>query len=296
MSETDNIQYDTMPELSIGNGYTANIEQLVRRYLDNHSPHVFILTPCFGGMCYVDYMTSIINTLDLFRSLGINVKLEFCGNDSLVMRARNNLVAKAMSDPMTTHIMFIDNDIRWDPMSILKLLISDKPVIGGVYPLKHFFHERLVGGDNVVKSWLDKKNATPMRDVVGDADFVEQRLLRYNVNYLEDGKMEVDNNIGEVRHIATGFLMIQRHVIEKMFLAFPSTKYVDDVSFLKPHENEFAYALFDCGVEDGHYMSEDWMFCSRWRKMGGNVFIDVSIDLTHIGTAKYNGAYISSLL
>jgi hypothetical protein len=293
---SDGIEYEMVPELSYGSGYSTNIEQLVNRYMETHKPYIYILTPCFGGLCYVDYMTSMINTLDLFRSMGLNVKLEFCGNDSLVMRARNNLVAKAMSDPLTTHIMFIDNDIKWEPISILKLLISDKPVIGGVYPLKHFFHERLTDGENVVKSWLDKKNATPMRDFVRDADFVEQRLLRYNVNYLDGGQMSVENNIGEVRHIATGFLMIQRHVIEKMFTSFPSTKYTDDVSFLKPHENEFAYALFDCGVEDGHYLSEDWMFCARWRKMGGQVFIDVTIDLTHIGTAKYSGCYVSSLL
>jgi hypothetical protein len=282
------------PELSVGGGYSTNIEQLVSGYLKTHKPYIYILTPCFGGLCFIDYMTSVINTLDLFKSLDINVKLDFCGNDSLVMRARNNLVAKAMSDPLMTHIMFIDNDIKWDPMSILKLLISDKPVIGGVYPLKHYFHERLVE-NNAVKSWIDKKNNTPMRDFVSDADFIEHRLLRYNVNYL-DGKMEVENNVGEVLHIATGFMMIQRNVIEKMCRAFPSTKYVDDVSFLKPHENEFAFALFDCGVEDGHYMSEDWMFCNRWRKMGGHIYIDVSIDLTHIGTAKYSGCYVSSIL
>jgi hypothetical protein len=282
------------PEFSIGSGYSTNIEYLVSGYLKTHKPYIYILTPCFGGICHVDYMMSVINTLDLFKSLDINVKLDFCANDSLVMRARNNLVAKAMSDPLMTHIMFIDNDIKWEPISILKLLISDKPMIGGIYPLKHYFHERLAE-DNAVKTWIDKKNNTPMRDFVKDTDFIEHRLLQYNVNYL-DGKLCVENNVGEVKHIATGFMMIQRHVIEKMSRAFPSTKYVDDVSYLKPHENEFAFALFDCGVEDGHYMSEDWMFCNRWRKMGGNVYIDVTIDLTHIGSAHYKGCYVSSVL
>ena len=28
------------------------------------------------------------------------------------------------------------------------------------------------------------------------------------------------------------------------------------------------------GVEDGRYLSEDWMFCHRWRKMNEDVYID----------------------
>jgi hypothetical protein len=90
--------------------------------------------------------------------------------------------------------------------------------------------------------------------------------------------------------------MIQRNVIEKMFKAFPSTKYTDDVGFLKPEENEYAYALFDCGVENNHYYSEDWLFCHRWQKMGGDVWIDVSINLSHTGIEVYKGCYMTNLM
>jgi hypothetical protein len=90
--------------------------------------------------------------------------------------------------------------------------------------------------------------------------------------------------------------MIQRGLIEKMAKAFPSTKYVDDVHFLLPHENNWAYGLFDTGCEEGHYYSEDWMFCSRWSKMGGDIFIDVSINLNHFGCSEYRGSFISSIL
>ena len=91
-------------------------------------------------------------------------------------------------------------------------------------------------------------------------------------------------------------MMIRRDVIENLSTAFPSTKYTDDVSFLKPEENQFAYALFDCGVEDDHYYSEDWMFCHRWTKLGGSVYIDVTINLMHTGIEDYRGSLISSLL
>jgi hypothetical protein len=81
-----------------------------------------------------------------------------------------------------------------------------------------------------------------------------------------------------------------------MAKAYPSTKYTDDVGFLMPNENKWAYALFDCGVEDDHYYSEDWLFCHRWSKMGGNIYLDVSINLKHSGMEDYNGSFIASVI
>ena len=91
-------------------------------------------------------------------------------------------------------------------------------------------------------------------------------------------------------------MLIKRQVITDMCKAFPSTKYTDDVKFLKDTENDYAYALFDCGVEDGHYYSEDWMFCHRWAKLGGKIWADISINLNHTGTEDYNGSLLASLL
>ena len=126
-------------------------------------------------------------------------------------------------------------------------------------------------------------------------DLIQFNLLRYNINYLSNS-LEITGNLTKVRHLATGFMMIQRCVLEKMMKAFPSTKYVDDVNFLQEHENKYAYALFDCGVEDGHYFSEDWLFCKRWSKMGGDIWLDVSINLIHTGIEDYRGCYVASIL
>jgi hypothetical protein len=210
-------------------------------------------------------------------------------------------VARAMSDPAMTHVMFIDNDITWNPIDLLKLVIADKSIVGGVYPLKHYNWNKLVKDEanpynsNVIQSWIQKKNASQLKDIIGDEDTVKFNLLSYNVNYL-DNFLSIEHNLARVRHAATGFLMITRDVFEAMMQGFPSTKYVDDVHFLKPEENKFAYALFDCGVEEGHYFSEDWLFCSRWTKMGGEIYIDVSINLTHSGIEDYSGSYISSII
>jgi hypothetical protein len=236
-----------------------------------------------------------MSTIALFSQLKIPLKVEFCRNDSLVSRARNNLIAKAMSDTKVTHMLFIDNDITWQPMDIVKLIVSNKPIVGGVYPIKHYDWSKLTDSPATVQQWIQAKNASQLKDLASDVDIVQQKMVRYNINHLSD-TLEIRNNLARVKHLATGFMMIKREVIEKMAKAFPSTKYVDDVGFLKPEENAWAYALFDCGVEEGHYCSEDWMFCNRWSKMGGQVFIDVSINLNHTGIEDFKGSFIGSLV
>ena len=280
--------------MSEPNPNAIEFEKEVTEYIVKHKPNVCILTPCYGGQCFVEYLTSLMGTLDALRSLGVGITVQFCRNDSLVSRARNNLIARGMSNKEVTHLFFIDNDIVWEPLSVLKLLVADKHIIGGIYPLKNYFWEKLATPD--AKQWIDKKNDSQLKEYISDQDMIQHNLLKYNLNLLPNNKLEIKNNIAQVKHIATGFMMIKRNTIEKMFEAFPSTKYVDDVSFLRPEENQYAYALFDCGVEDGHYYSEDWMFCSRWSKMGGEIWTDVSINLTHIGIEKYNGCYLASII
>ena len=278
-----------------------SFEEKVKDFLKKNRVKLYILTPCFASLCYVNYVHCLMSTIELFRRLNIPLKVEFCKNDSLVSRARNNLIARAMTDPETTHIMFIDNDISWDPLDILKLLIAEKDLIGGIYPLKNYDWEKLIKdpqnpyNSNIIQTLIKKKNESQLAGLITDTAMIQHNLLRYNINYINQF-LEISNNIAKVKHLPTGFMMIRRKLITAMMKAFPSTKYTDDVSFLKPEENAMAYALFDCGVEEGHYFSEDWLFCHRWTKMGGEVYIDVSINLTHTGIEDYRGCYVSTII
>jgi hypothetical protein len=284
--------------ISVGTRITNNNDFItrVKEYAAVNKPHLCILTPCYGSVCYVNFVHCLMQTNFLFQQLNIPLTIEFCKNDSLVSRARNNLVAKAMSTPSVTHILFIDNDITWDPADVLKLLISDKSLIGGVYPLKKYNWEKIVDpqGD-LMRRMIERKNNSSMSGIVSDIDFVQNNLLKYNTNFL-DSTITIQNNLTKVRHIATGFMMFKRATIEMMAKAYPTTKYTDDVGFLHGDENKYAYALFDCGVEDNHYYSEDWLFCHRWSKMGGNIYMDVSINLKHTGLEDYSGSFISSVI
>jgi hypothetical protein len=275
--------------------------KLTNYLTNNKNTKICVLTPCFGDICHVGYIKSLLNTIQVFEKLKIDIHVEFCRNDSLVTRARNNLIAKAMNDKSITHFLFIDNDISWNPEDIVKLLYHDKHIIGGVYPIKKYnWHKLLTQNsdtnnyDSIHKMKHHKDNSM-ISNLITDEDYIRSRLVDYNLNYL-DGRINITNNIAKVKHVATGFMMIKRTTIEKMITAFPSTKYTDDVNFLTPDENKYAYALFDCCIENNSYYSEDWLFCNRWINMGGNIFIDITICLEHTGLEDYKGAYITSIV
>jgi hypothetical protein len=256
--------------------------------LDTNKIHLFILTPCYDAKLFCNYVASLLKTKTLLEKVGIRVSFEFMKNESLITRGRNNMIARAMSDPTVTHIMFIDSDITWRDNDVLKLITSDKDVVGGIYPLKRYNWSQIQNTETILK-----RHEMAHNKHVSETEFIQQNLLKYNYNMVESSG--IHNNLIEIYTLATGFMMIKRDVIERMFVAFPQTKYSDDCGYLSEHENKNAYALFDCGIVNNHYFSEDWMFCHRWKQIGGKIHADITIDLVHTGTEDFKGRFLSSL-
>lgn len=283
--------------------YANTFYENVQKYIQENNPKLYILTPCYGGVCYVNYVSSLIQTIELFKIINFPLQIEFCKNDSLVSRARNNLVAKAMNDPQMTHFIFIDADITWNPNDIIKLVLSNKEIVGGVYPIKHYLWDKLKISDNlsetnnILQEIINRRqNSEYLTKSFSPEQMIKMNMLKYNINFISSN-LSVENNLTEVKHLATGFMMVQRNTIKKMIEFYPQLKYTDDIGFLTESENKYAYALFDCGVESGHYFSEDWMFCHRWKEfLNGKIYIDISINLTHTGTEDYIGSFIASIL
>lgn len=290
-----NINKNNMSSLNVSkiNNDQEFFNSSINTYVSNNNPFVYILTPCYGGQCNTDYTISLINTILLFKNYNIRYNIQFCNNDSLVSRARNNLIGISMLNKDATHFIFIDSDITWNPYDVIKLVISDKELIGGIYPKKKYDFNKLINN----KEYIDKIiNIKEKFNLNRDNEYIiKSNLVSYNLNY-KNNNLSIQNNLIEVRHLATGFMMIKRSVIEKMILMYPETKYVDDTGFIQPEKSTMTYALFDGGVIDNHYFSEDWMFCHRWTNIGGTIWADISIDLIHIGTEQYCGSLMTNIL
>ena len=212
--------------------------------------HLHIGIPCYGGMVSEPTMTSFLRFVLLAQQAGLNWSLDTMVNESLVTRARNNLMAKMMTNTVATHFMFIDADIRFQPESILQMIACDKEVIGGLYP----------------------KKALP---------------VNYVINLKTETKIQGD--IFTVDTTGTGFLLFKRDVYVKLIAAHPETKYVDDVGLGKQYE-PMMYSIFDVEIDHkGHYLSEDWLFCRRWQAIGGEIWVHSKVLLNHIGHYEFAG-------
>ncbi|WP_413744878.1 glycosyltransferase family 2 protein [Synechococcus sp. MIT S9451] len=223
----------------------------------NDRVHIHFLIPCYGGQISEVTFTSFVRFIARAPQLGLEWSLDTLVNESLIPRGRNALVARAMHNPRATHLMFLDADIGFDPDYILMLLQEDVDVIGGGYP----------------------KKSLP---------------IDYVINPIKDG--EADDGKAEVERIGTGFLLLKREVFSRMAEAMPDLKYTDDCG-LDPSINEHLYAFFECGLfGEKVFMSEDWLFCNRWRELGGRIFISKRFALTHVGSYAFSEASQADLL
>ena len=98
----------------------------VKKFLAFNKVKILIATPCFGGMLHNGYFQSMMDLSNNFVRLGVPFEVITIGNESLIQRARNGIVAKFMSDDNLTHLMFIDADITFSWLSIIKLLLCKK--------------------------------------------------------------------------------------------------------------------------------------------------------------------------
>jgi hypothetical protein len=212
--------------------------------------HVHLGIPCYGGMVSEPTMTSLLRFVLMASKYNLQWSLDTMVNESLITRGRNNLMAKMMTNEKATHFMFIDADIRFQPESIFQMIAYEKEVIGGLYP----------------------KKSIPSN---------------YVINLLPQTKIQGD--IFTVDTMGTGFLLFKREVYQKLIVAHPDTKYVDDVGLGKQYEPNM-YAIFDCKIDaKGHYLSEDWLFCRRWQEIGGEIWAHSKALLNHIGHYEYLG-------
>jgi len=204
--------------------------------------------PCYGGMLTESTFMSFIKWSNTARQLGIDWTMETLTNESLISRARNTMVAKFLANPDSTHLMFIDADIGWEPWHLLVLLNRDVDVIGGLYPMKSL-------------------------------------PIKWCVNGF-DGAEEGADGLQEVSKTGTGFFLVKRHVFDKIN-AHPATKpFINDIG-LPVELNPYMKTYFDTAVRENRYYSEDWTFCENWRDLGGRIWVDKRVLLRHTGTYTF---------
>lgn len=218
------------------------------RAVDLSTRNVMIATPCAGGDVSSRYLQSYRLTLNMFNDLGVSNDLWTVGTESLISRARN-IALKTFLQSQCTDLMFIDADMGWDADAVPMLLASGKDFVAAAGPRKQhpLSFCTLLSGPPV--------KLCPQTGLIG------------------------------AEYVGSGFMMLTRRCIEKMWESYPDLHYTDG-------DQSLSYrALFDTEVRDGRYWSEDYTFCHRWREIGGEIWVDPRMRIEHVGNYVYAGKF-----
>ena len=163
--------------------------------------------------------------------------------------AARNLALVQFLQTDASHMFLIDDDVVWDEGSFLRVLEAPVDVVGGVYPHRV--------------------------DAIG-----------FPVQWDADKILYADRETGllQVKGLPAGFLRITRTVAERLIDAHSDRWYHESCS-----PTGRAYDIFDFQFLDHMKVSEDFIFCKKWREIGGKVWLDPSITFMHIGNKGFVG-------
>lgn len=216
------------------------------------SQHVCIGMPSYTGRVDVGTFASFLKELPLLGEAGIKTSFADQRGNSMIAHARDMIVAQFMASE-ATDLVFVDDDITWEPGALLKLLRYPVDFVAGIYPMR--------------------------ADPIG-----------FNCRFLTDrpelrGDPEHPTLL-EVDAVPAGFMRVTRRVVEQMVLKYPEKRFAD-----RNAPKGYGWALFDNIHEGDLYFGEDYSFCQRWRRIGGRIFVDPELTLSHIGAKAFSGSF-----
>jgi hypothetical protein len=210
---------------------------------------LFIGIPAYDGKINIKLAYNIAALMPKALQFGVSVKLGDVSGCSIITMARNQLVHEFLKSD-ATELLFIDSDVIATADDILRLMAQSggKDITAGAYPRR-------------------SKDKNFFADLYFD----------------ENKDLEFDGSLMRLERVGTGFMLIQRHVIEAMVAAHPEWFY--------DFKGEQVCGVFDFQNRDGRYLGEDYLFCDRAREHGFKIHIDVDISLPHVGTEAFENNF-----
>lgn len=202
-----------------------------------------------------DCYTALTMACNIAAQNGIFCAIEPHVGSSLICRARQNITYKFLYEqPQCNYFLQLDDDIQIPQDGIVKLVESNKNVIGGMYSLK------------------------------SKAGKIALRALGDKIINVKDHPDEII----PIKYISTGCFMQTRDVVQRAW-----DYYKKDRSYIanpRRNDNDISLdrvALYTPFIYEDEYLSEDWAYCQRLIDMGEDLFIHTGVKCVHWGLAPY---------
>lgn len=128
-------------------------------------------------------------------------------------------------------------------------------------------------------------HATKM-DCVAAVYRLKQEVEAYPVSVIDGTKVN-EYDCVEATGMGLGFCCVQRHVIDRLAELSPKLR-MNNSDYPVP-------AIYQCDQAGDMYRGEDISFFDRMRLAGYKSFVDLGVDLGHIGVKEYRGSFIKML-
>ena len=217
------------------------------------APSVAILTPSYDGRFIEPYVQSLMRIMDELRARGIATGWIPRIGCALLPQVRNALAANFLVSE-ATHALWVDSDISWSPLDVVRLLEHDVDFVAATYRAKNLSGRFLHGAR-------------------------------------QGARLDPQAGLIKVEFIGAGFMLSKRTVFERIAAAYPEGR-LDGraLSFgLSVAAQGQFHDYFPTRCPAGEYVGEDVGFYRLWRSISGQVWLDPSIRLTHYGMHGFTG-------
>jgi len=231
-------------------------------------------TPCSGGQLSWLYAASLLKLQPACAQRNLSLGFLLQPGDALITRARQAIVSHFLEEFDATHLLFIDADIGFEPEQVFRLLEFGQDFTAAAYPIKKINWDLIPAA------------------VQAERIPLESATLSYVVDVDPGERLTTRNGFLKARYAGTGFLMIRRSALIAMIEHYPELRYAREHKADDPLTNSrWRSALFNCLIDQatGTYLSEDYSFCRRWTNMGGEIWVDYTSRLNHVGTMIFRG-------
>jgi hypothetical protein len=210
--------------------------------------HPYICTPAYDGKVDTDYAMALAEAAFCCPLFQVQITASVVANGAFIELARNMFVKWFLEEHTDcTHLFFIDGDLKFPANAFIGLARAGLPICAGVYQRR-------------------------------------QEETDYPVKWAEhptEGGLWVEDDWVMAERVPTGFLCIERSVVEEM------AKDARKLHVQMKGEWEEVPELFYTDITDDdppRFMGEDFAFCDDYRKKYGKpIPVWPNIDFIHGG-------------
>ncbi len=182
-----------------------------------------------------------------------------------VVRVRSRYVSYFLNQTDCTHLLFLDGDIEVLPWALRGMLAAKKDFVATPYP---------------------RRDGVDFKSVRSNLDIpAEGVAYRYPVHFHGDTLTVGDDWCGEIDAIGLGCALLSREGLQAL-----SDKHAEELGFDDANHGP-SVALFQLLLENRALPSEDYSFCTRWRRNGGRIwmYLGEGSPANHHGDMMYRG-------